>query len=223
MSARFLFKDRKEAGLLLAERLQPWRRRRPLILAIPRGAVPIAKIIADRLDAELDVVLVRKLSSPLDPEFALGAIDERGRRHLSPDVAPDDAGLAWMEQQAQRELALMRQRRAAYSGSRPPADPCGRVLIVVDDGMATGATMAAALRALRAELPLELVAATPVAAPAALQLVGALADRTVCLEAPMRFIAVSRHYRDFPQVGEEEVVALLAERFAVQKAVSQNG
>lgn len=222
MPSSYLFKDRKDAARQLAQRLQPLRLHHPLILAIPRGAIPIGAILARQLDGELDVVLVRKLPSPFDPEYAIGAIDERGNRLVGIDYPMTDASRAWLERAAAEQLAVLRQRRADYSGSRPPADPCGRHVVIVDDGLATGATMEAALRAVRSELPLELIAAVPVAAPQSLQRVAELADRVVCLHAPMRFAAVSQYYKRFPQVEQEEAVKLLRQCFAMQTAVSQN-
>lgn len=223
MPSSHLFKDRKDAARQLAQRLLPLRLHHPLVLAIPRGAVPIGAILADQLHGELDVVLVRKLAAPFDPEYAIGAIDERGNRLLSTLFEQSDASRAWLEQEAAEQLAKLQQRRADYSGGRPPADPCGRHVIVVDDGLATGATMAAALRAVRSELPLELIAAVPVAAPPSLALIAPLADSVVCLHAPHSFAAVSQYYQHFAQVEDEEVVALLQKRFAVQTAVPQNG
>ena len=222
MPSSYLFKDRKDAARQLAQRLQPLRLHHPLILAIPRGAIPIGAILARQLDGELDVVLVRKLPSPFDPEYAIGAIDERGNRLVGADYPLTEASRTWLERSASEQLAVLRQRRADYSGSRPPADPCGRHVVIVDDGLATGATMEAALRAVRAALPLELIAAVPVAAPQSLQRIDALADRIVCLHAPMRFAAVSRYYKRFPQVEQEEAVKLLRQCFALQTTVSQN-
>lgn len=222
MPSSYLFKDRKDAARQLAQRLQLLRLHHPLILAIPRGAIPIGAILARQLRGELDVVLVRKLSSPFDPEYAIGAIDERGNCLIADDYPHTDASRAWLQREAAEQLAVLRARRADYSGTRPPADPCGRHVVIVDDGLATGATMAAALGAVRAELPLELIAAVPVAAPQSLQRIAGLADRVVCLHAPARFAAVSQHYKRFPQVEQDEAVKLLRQCFAVQTVVSQN-
>jgi predicted phosphoribosyltransferase len=221
-SPSYLFKDRKDAAHQLAQRLAQLRLHHPLILAIPRGAIPIGAVLARKLQGELDVVLVRKLPSPFDPEYAIGAIDERGNRLVGADYPMTDASRAWLDRVATEQLAVLHQRRADYSGSRPPADPCGRHVVIVDDGLATGATMVAALRAVRAALPLELIAAVPVAAPQSLRHVAALADRVVCLHAPANFAAVSQQYKHFPQVEQAEAVKLLRQCFALQTAVSQN-
>ncbi|MES2257528.1 MAG: phosphoribosyltransferase family protein [Pseudomonadota bacterium] len=222
MSCHSLFKDRHDAAQQLAQRLQSLRLHHPLILAIPRGAVPMAYMLAERLGGELDVVLVRKLGAPCNPEYAIGAVDERGHSEVAPDFPRTDANLAWIARETREQLALLRRRRASYGGARPPADPCGRNVVIVDDGLATGATMAAALRAVRTMLPLRLVAAVPVAAPEALQRVRPLADDIVCLHAPPDFGAVSRHYDTFPQIEEEEVIGILRTSFAQQTSVSQN-
>ena len=202
------FLDRDEAARKLAERLEPYRGRNPLVLAIPRGAVPMAKIIADALGGEMDVVLVRKLRAPANPELAIGAVDETGWTYLA-DYAGQMADRNYIEAEKEQQLGVMRARRAQYTPVRPPLDPSGRVVIVVDDGLATGATMITALHALRARNPQKLICAVPVAPPSTLEKIEPYADEVVCLSAPEMFYAVGQFYVSFPQVSDEEVVALL--------------
>jgi putative phosphoribosyl transferase len=204
------FADREEAAEALASSLQDYRGRNPLILAIPRGAVPMGKIIADRLGGELDIILVRKIGAPLNPEFALGAVDETGWVHLNRFAEEEGGTTPFITKEKSRQLALLKERRARYTPSRQPIDPAGRIAIVVDDGLATGATMIAALHAVRARNPAELVCAVPVAAPESLASVRRFADKTVCVHTPDNFFAVGQFYRHFSQVEDDEVVRILA-------------
>jgi putative phosphoribosyl transferase len=204
-----IFRDRKDAAMQLASALRQWEGKNPLVLAIPRGAVPMAKLIADALGGELDVVLIRKLPAPGSPEFAVGAVDETGWTFVA-DYAPQaGATQDYIARTTAIEIETMRRRRAQYTPVRPPLDPAGRVAIVVDDGLATGATMIAALHAVRARDPQRLICAVPVGSTEAVEKVRPHADEIVCLQTPAFFHAVGQFYQDFRQIDDDQVIALL--------------
>lgn len=204
------FRDRDDAARQLALALAHYRGTHPVILAIPRGAVPMGRIVADALGGELDVVLVRKLGAPFDPEFAIGAVDEQGTVTLGEHPAWAGANDAYIRREAERQLALIRERRASYRPGQPAIALAGRTVIVLDDGLATGATMTAALKSARAQRPGRLVCAVPVAAHDSLAQVAKFADEVVCLAKPWPFIAVGQHYREFSGISDAQVVEILA-------------
>ena len=206
------FDSRIDAARQLARALLRYRGRNPLILAIPRGAVGMGQVIAEELKGELDVVLVRKLRSPFNPEVAIGAVDESGWAYVADHAAHSGADPTYIESEKSAQLDTLRKRRAQYTPAQPPIEAQGRIVIVVDDGLATGASMIAALHAARARNPQRLVCAVPVAAADSLERVSALADEVVCLEVPEEFYAVGQFYRDFSQVEDSAVVAILAQR-----------
>ncbi|MBL0391161.1 phosphoribosyltransferase [Ramlibacter monticola] len=206
-----MFTDRLDAAGRLADALAHWRGSKPLVLAIPRGAVAIGALVARRLEGELDVAMVRKLHAPGAPEFAVGAVDESGWTYVASHAAEVGATASYLDEQKDYQLHELARRRRLYTPGRGPAEVAGRVVIVVDDGLATGATMIAALHAVREHGPKRLVCAVPVASPEAVELVGEYCDEVVCLDAPRRFAAVGQFYASFPQLEDEEVVTLLAQ------------
>jgi len=215
------FQNREQAAHLLARRLEKYRGQNPLVLAIPRGAVPMARIIADSLGGEMDVVLVHKLGAPGEPELAIGAVDETGQVYLAEYAQDLEISDDYINAEKQTQLETLRKRRALYTPLRPPIDPCRRIVIVVDNGVATGSTMIAALRAVRARKPARLIAAAAVASRETLRKIASEADETICLEVPARFYAVGQFFEDFSQVSDEQVVAIMLESSSRKRAVGE--
>jgi len=204
------FEDRLHAAELLAAKLRKYRSSKPLILAIPRGAVPMGQVLAARLQGELDVALVHKISAPYNREYAIGAMDETGYAYLTPYAEEAGATEAYLQAEQARQLAILRDRRAQYTPLKTPADPAGRVVIVIDDGLATGATMIAALHMVRARNPASLICAVPVAPYSTLEQIRQDADAVVCLHVPDHFVSVGHYYQDFTQVEDDEVTRILS-------------
>lgn len=202
------FTNREQAATLLARRLAAYRGQRPLVLGVPRGAVPMAAVIAEALGGDLDVVLVRKLRAPDQPEFAIGAIDESGRIVQGSYYAM--ASEPYIREEVRTQQEILRARRTLYTQTRPALDPAGRIVIVVDDGIATGASMLSAIGLVRSRKPSRIVVAVGVAPPDSLARLEEVADEVVCLHAPRDFYAVGQFYDDFSEVTDEMVVAALA-------------
>lgn len=206
------FATRREAGRGLAAQLAELALADPVVLALPRGGVPVAVEVASRLGAPLDLVIARKIGAPGQPELAAAAVVDGERPELvrNPDVIRNlQIGEDYLAREERRELAEIARRRALYLGGRARVSVAGRSAIVVDDGIATGATVRAALRAVRRAGPATLVLAVPVADASVLARLREEADRIVCLHAPNGLAAVGQYYRDFRQVEDAEVVALL--------------
>jgi len=208
-----MFRDRRDAGRRLGRALQRLRGAAPVVLALPRGGVPVGFEVAAALDAELDLLLVRKIGAPGHVELALGAVVDGSHPQL---VLNDDVVQltrpppGYIEAAEKRELAEIERRRRLYLGDAPPVATKERVVIVVDDGIATGATMKAALRGVRRNGPGRLILAAPVAPQSSLDELAAECDDIVCLETPEPFYAVGLHYADFAQTTDDEVVQLLS-------------
>ena len=207
-----LFTDRAAAGRALADRLQAYAGRKDVVvLALPRGGVPVAWEVARALDAPLDLLIVRKLGVPRQPELAMGAIASGGAMYIDPKIVANSGVSARQldEIVAAESLELIR-RHALYCGKRQAVPVEGRTVIVVDDGVATGASMRVALVALRSAKPAWIVVAVPVAPPEAQELIGTAADEFLSVLSPPDFHSVGQYYRDFAQTADEQVRGLLA-------------
>ena len=208
-----VFADRREAGRALAARLERYRDGDTLVLGLPRGGVVVAAEAARLLDAELDVVVARKLGSPISPELAIGAVTAGGARFLNEDIIQElDVSEAYLAAVTKVQQAEARRREADLRGARPAARVSGRTVILVDDGLATGATMRAAVRAVRDAHPRRLVVAVPVGSRQACAALRTEADEVIAVAEPEDFRAVGEFYRDFSQTEDAEVRALLVQR-----------
>ena len=216
------FRDRSDAGRRLAKALSEYKGRSAVVLALPRGGVPVAAEVAEALDAPLDLVLVRKIGVPTQPELAMGAVvDGTAPIVVRNEEVIELSGTTSDEFDAAcaSELAEIERRRQLYIGERARAEIAGQVVIVIDDGIATGATTRAALQAIRNRKPKELVLAVPVAPPDTIKQLRPEVDALICLETPELFGAIGYFYRDFRQVSDQEVVAIL-KRFPVKRSAS---
>ena len=216
------FRDRSDAGRRLAKALSSYKDRHPVVLALPRGGVPVAAEVAAALDAPLDLILVRKIGVPTQPELAMGAVvDGTAPIVIRNEEVIELSGTTVDEFDAAcaSELEEIERRRQLYIGDRARAEIAGQVVIVIDDGIATGATTRAALQAIRNQKPKELVLAVPVAPPDTITKLRGEVDALICLETPESFGAIGYFYRDFRQVSDQEVVAIL-KRFPVKRPAS---
>ncbi|WP_022947424.1 phosphoribosyltransferase [Methylohalobius crimeensis] len=206
------FTNREEAGRLLAARLEKFRDRNPVILALPRGGLPVGYEIATTLDAPLDIILVRKIGAPGSPELAAGAVVDGDHPELilNQEVIsilniPDD----FLEDRKKQQLIEIERRRELYLAGRPPISVEDRTAIVVDDGVATGSTVRAAVHALKRRKPKQVVIAVPVAPPETARQLAQEADEVICLDTPDPFYAIGVFYQDFAQLTDEDVIHIL--------------
>lgn len=205
------FPDRLEAGRQLARRLEEYRGHHALVLGIPRGGVPVAREVAEGLDGELDVVVARKLGAPFQEELAIGAVTADGGRWLNEELV-EQLGVTpeYLERVTALQIAEAKRRESRFRGGAPVPALEGRLVILVDDGLATGATMRAAIRAVRGRGARRLVVAVPVAAVDTSRSLAGEVDELVCLATPEPFWAVGQYYRNFEAVSDDEVEAMLS-------------
>ena len=218
-----IFADREEAGRLLASELLRFKDQQPVVLALPRGGVPVAVEVADALHAPLDLILVRKIGAPWQPELAIAAVVDGDRPETVVNQAIVDQfgiGDSYLKEQEARQLAEIERRRQLYLADRPRAGLAGRTAIITDDGIATGATMQAALHAIKRARPKRLVLAVPVAPPDTIERLRREVDEVVCLLRPAAFGAISLFYADFHQITDDEIVGMLDRTAAVDPAVT---
>lgn len=204
-----MFHDRIHAARLLVEKLEDQKGKHPLVLAIPRGAVPMARVIAEGLGGDLDVVLVHKFGFPENPEFALGSVTEEGA--IYPGIGAERSGVSEksMECFAHEEIRKLKLKREMYTPHHQPKDVAGRLAIIVDDGIATGATMTAAVKALQSRGAARIIVATPVASPEAVRRLVCEGAEVRALDIPTGFMSVGDFFEDFSQVSDDEVIRTL--------------
>lgn len=207
-----LFNDREDAGNQLADKLLKYKDQNPLIIALPRGGVPVAYVISEALSAELDVIIVRKLGAPGNPELGIGALVEGNppQKILNEGIifhlgVTDD----FIDRESEEQNKEILRRATVYRGGRGLADMSGRTVIVVDDGIATGATIKAALKGIKAQNPDKIIVAVPVAPPDILYALTEIADEVICVERPEFLYAIGAYYRNFDQVTDDEVIYML--------------
>jgi len=213
-----VFGNRLEAGRLLAQHLAEMVGAGPLVLAIPRGGVIVGGAIADELDCDLDVVIVRKLGAPGNPELAIGSIMEGNEEPYLNERIVRDLGVPreYIERETERQLREAERRARRYRNNRPPKDLGGRTVIITDDGIATGATMISSILGVKARRPARTVVALPVGPRDNVEQIASMVDDLLCLSTPPFFAAVGQFYRDFTQTTDEEVVEVL-DRFAAAR------
>jgi putative phosphoribosyl transferase len=219
-----VFTDRKEAGHRLAQELLKYKGENPVVMALPRGGVPVGYEIALALEATLDIIVVRKLGAPGNPELGIGAIvdGDHPQSVLNEDVMRElNVCDDYLFREVAAQVKEIRRRQDAYRGGRLPADIAGRTVIVVDDGIATGGSIRAALRGLRRQNPKKLVLAVPVAPPEAIESLRPEADDVICLDTPPYFLAIGQFYENFEQTTDEEVIRLLDAAARGKGAVAQ--
>lgn len=216
-----VFEDRSDAGERLGQALQRFKGSHPLVLAIPRGGIPVAAEIAKALNGDLDIIVARKLGSPISAELAMGAVTADGVRYLNEDVIDDlHVSPQEVDAAATRERKAAELREEALRRGLPPLPVAGRTVILVDDGLATGSTVIAAARSIRARHPARLIIAVPVGPQDSCEAMRAEAGEVVCLTMPEFFMAVGLHYRDFTPPADEDVERILREWQARAEAVA---
>jgi putative phosphoribosyl transferase len=213
-----LYRDRSDAGARLADRLEQYRGQDVLVLGIPRGGMPVAAEVARRLDADLVIVVARKLGAPVSHELAIGAVTANGGRFLNDEIIRELGVTApYLEQVTIQERAIAQQREARFRGPHPMERVKNRVVIVVDDGLATGATMRAAVCSLRKQQPAKLIVAVPVGSQEACSALREEADEVICLVEPDPFYAVGLYYEQFMPTDDAEVQAILQNSYAQRR------
>ncbi|RJP22246.1 MAG: phosphoribosyltransferase [Candidatus Abyssobacteria bacterium SURF_5] len=205
-----MFRNRTDAALRLAEHLDKYKNQNPLVLGIPRGGVVVASVLAEELHGDLDVTLTRKLRAPGNPELAMGSIDEHGKMYLKREIidilqVPDEM----IEEEREKQLAIIRARTESYRRIHPKVPLKGRIIIVSDDGIATGSTMRAAIDAVQAEEPQSVTIALPVGPAQQIRELAGMVDEMVCLLTPEDFMAVGQFYESFEQVDDADVERIL--------------